>query len=347
MRRRSRTGGQPAKAQRRKTAAHKSRIAPKGVRSRNSSGAREEAKVARLSRELKEAFRQQRAAADVLKVISRSTFDLQVVLETLVESAAKLCEADIATIWRPKGSVYRVAATYQTTIAHKEYLANLPIKPSKGSCVGRALLEAKIVHIPDIREDAEYALALKKEGKLAGYRTMLGVPLLREGTPIGVIALVRSTVRPFTSSQIELVRTFADQAVIAIENTRLLNELQQRTDDLSQRTADLTESLQQQTATSDVLKVISRSTFDLPKVLNTLVESAARLCEADKGQILRPTGEDGSYYSAASYRHTLQYEEHLKTQTFAPGRGGVVGRVLLEDKSVQIPDVLADPEYTF
>ena len=116
---------------------------------------------------------------------------------------------------------------------------------------------------------------------------------------------------------------------------------------MRQRTDDLSESLQQQTATADVLKVISRSTFDLPKVLNTLLELAARLCEADKGQILRPTGKDASYYSAANYRHTPEYEEHLKTQTFAPGRGGVVGRVLLEGKSVQIPDVLADPEYTF
>src|SRR5262249_12419666 len=164
---------------------------------------------------------------------------------------------------------------------------------------------------------------------------------------IGAILLARGEVRPFTEKQIEVVKNFAAQAVIAIENARLLNELRQRTDDLSQRTTDLTESLQQQTATSDVLKVISRSTFDLPKVLNILVESAARLCEADKGQILRPIGKDGSYYSAASYRHTLEYEEYLKTQTFAPGRGGVFGRVLLEGKSVQIPDVLADPEYTF
>ena len=154
----------------------------------------------------------------MFKVISRSTFDLQVVFETLVESAAKLCEADFADIWRPNGSSYRVAATYQTTAAQKEYLATLPITPNRGSCVGRTLLEAKIVHIADIREDTEYALDLKKLGQR---RTMLGVPLLRDGKPNGVIALIRTTVCPFTSRQIELVTTFADPAVVAIENTRL------------------------------------------------------------------------------------------------------------------------------
>src|SRR6516225_7471123 len=221
MRRRSRAGGKSPNAQAPKAAARKSRIAPKTVRSRNLSAAREETKVVRLKRERDETLQQQRATADVLKVISRSTFDLQVVFETLVESAAKLCEADFANIWRPYGPSYRVAATYQTAAAHKEYLASLSIEPSRGSCVGRTLLEAKIVHIPDIREDAEYALELKKLGALHGYRTMLGVPLLREGNPIGVIALIRSRVRPFTAGQIELVTTFADQAVIAIENTRL------------------------------------------------------------------------------------------------------------------------------
>src|SRR5262249_4561834 len=144
------------------------------------------------------------------------------------------------------------------------------------------------------RRDAAMIAAVE----LGGVRTFVAVPMLKEGELVGGVIVYRQEGRPFTDRQIALVTNFAAPAVIAIENTRLLNELRQRTDDLSQRTADLTESLQQQTATSDVLKVISRSTFDLPKVLNILVESAARLCEADKGQILRPTGKDGSYYSA-------------------------------------------------
>ena len=169
--------------------------------------------------------------------------------------------------------------------------------------------------------------------------------MLKETELIGALIVYRQEVQPFTDKQIALVASFANQAVIAIENTRLLTELRQRTTDLTERTANLTEALEQQTATADVLKVISRSTFDLPEVLNTLVESAARLCEADKALILRPTGKGSSYHFAASYRHTPAFIELVGAQTFGPDRGGVTGRVLLEGKSVHIPDVLADLEY--
>jgi two-component system NtrC family sensor kinase len=179
--------------------------------------------------DLSESLQQQTATADVLKVISRSAFDLQTVLNTLVESVARLCDAQIVNIWRPKGTVYRLGAAYQATPENRVYLENLSIEPGQGSCVGRTLLEGNIVHIHDIQKDPEYALS-----QLTGYRTMLGVPLLREGIPIGVIALVRTTAQPFTEKQIELVTTFADQAVIAIENVRLFDEIQDKSRQLAE-----------------------------------------------------------------------------------------------------------------
>ena len=284
----------------------------------------------RLLNELRELLQQQTATADVLKVISRSTFELQTVLQTLVESAARLCEAEKATITRQKGAEFYRSEFYGFSPEFMDYVKDMPVKPERGTAAGRALLEGNAIYIPDVQADPEYTFDAKR---LDAYRTIIGVPMLREGVPIGVMTLTRSEVRPFTERQIELVSTFADQAVIAIENARLLNELR--------------ELLEQQTATSEVLQVISRSAFDLEAVLNTLVESAARLCEADRGAILRPIGKSAGYRTAASYGHTPEFIEHTKTLTLEPGRGGVNGRVLLEGRSVQIPDVLADPEYVF
>jgi GAF domain-containing protein len=191
----------------------------------------------RLLNELRESLQQQTATADVLKVISRSTFDLQTVLDTLVESAARLCDADRVGIARQDGDVFQQVACWNYSPEFRAFMEQHPIPVGRGSIAGRILEEGCVVQIADVLADPEYGL--KEAARIGGSRTFLGVPLLRKGSPIGVIVLQRKAVRPFTDKQIELVQTFADQAVIAIENTRLLNELR--------------ESLQQQTATADVL----------------------------------------------------------------------------------------------
>ena len=281
----------------------------------------------RLLRELRELLQQQTATADVLKVISRSTFDLQAVLDTLVRSAARLCEADTVSMGRPKGEAFHFDATYGFSAASADYITSHPVGIDRGTVSGRAFLECKIVHVPDVLADPEYRATDHQE--VGRFRTMLGVPLLREASPIGVVTLGRTSVRPFTDKQIELVTTFADQAVIAIENARLLNELR--------------ELLQQQTATADVLKVISRSTFDLQTVLDTLVELAARLCEADTASINREKGE--AYHMVASHGLSPQVKAYMANHQIAAGRGSIVGRTVIQGKVVQIADVQADPDY--
>ena len=291
---------------------------------------------ARLLSELRESLQQQTATADVLKVISRSTFDLQTVLDTLVEFAARLCEADKGQIIRPteKGTSYYVAASYHHTPEYDKYMSTQTFVPGRGGVVGRVLLEGKSVQIPDVLADPEYAYG--EAAKIGGWRTILGVPLLRERVPIGVLVLHRAIVRPFTEKHIELLETFADQAVIAIENVRLFDEVQARTHELS-------ESLQQQTATADVLKVISRSAFDLQLVLDTLTKSASRLCEADTGFLRRREGD--TYPLVATFGLTEQQRQHFSLYSTKPYRGSLFGRAILEGRAIHIPDVLDDSEY--
>jgi GAF domain-containing protein len=285
---------------------------------------------------LRQSLDQQTATADVLKVISRSTFDLQTVLDTLTESAARVCAAEKGVIFQRDGDLYRWGANYGFSPEAKQYALEHPHQAGRGSAVGRVALEGKVTHIPDVLADPEYSAAGYQ--RAFGFRTILGVPLLRDGTTIGVFALTRDKVNPFSQQQIDLVTTFADQAVIAIENVRLFDDVQKRTEELS-------DALEQQTATADVLKVISRSTFDLQTVLDTLVESAARLCEAEMASVNRQTGD--IYRQVASYGYSAEFKQFMETHSLQLGSGTVAGRVVSAGKAVQIVDVLADPEYEF
>jgi len=283
------------------------------------------------NRDLTEALEQQTATGEILQVIASSPTDIQPVLETVAANAARLCDASDAVVFRINGDVLQPVAIYGPVPA-------VPNPISRGSTSGRAVIDRRTIHIPDLTAESEEEFPVSKAfHRQMGDRTTLATPLLREGFPVGAILIRRSEVRPFSDKQISLLKTFADQAVIAIENVRLFQELQDRN-------RDLTEALEQQTATSEVLRVISSSPTDVQPVFDAIVQSATRLCDASFGSAHR---FDGQLITIDARQNFTPEEIETSEKRFPtpPTRGRAVGRAILDRQLVHIKDVRDDPEY--
>ncbi len=289
-------------------------------------------KLARLKRELGIAVEQQKATAEVLRLISGSSGDLQPVFATILANAVRLCGADNGIINRWDGDALHLVASHNLPAEFVTLRERAPYRPNEHSASGRMLAARRFIHIPDLAADQSYiernpptVVVVER----AGVRTTLAVPMFKDSEFVGSFTVGRTVVRPFTAKQIAVATSFADQAVIAVENARLLHELR--------------ELVEQQSATGDVLAIISRSAFELQEVLDTLIELAAQLCDAELAAMHRLHG--AGYRAIATYGGPPEHKDLAGGVAFEAGRGSVIGRTVLERRSVHVADVLAEPDY--
>jgi two-component system, NtrC family, sensor kinase len=327
MRRRSRAGSASVKSRRRKAATPKRRTAPKSTRHRRSPAAGVSEQVALFKRERDEALEQQAATTEVLRVIARSPSDTQPVFDTIVTSASRLCKARFCWVFRFDGKLIHFAAEHGLSPEYMEAIRrSYPIPPGRASAAARAVLTGTVAEIPDVQADPDYAHG--DGAKTMDFRSLLAVPMLKDGHALGAVVIARTQTGRFPERQIQLLRTFADQAVIAIENVRLFEAEQQRT-------RELRESLERQTATSEVLKVISSSPGELEPVFQTLLGNAVRLCGAEFGLLNLKEGD--GFRNKALFNVPPTYSE--PPDIFRPHPGGGHAEVLRTKQRVQIADL--------